>query len=121
MGGGWGWAIGADTENPELAWELLQYMGSAENISRYIDGVGGVPSRSDAETSDFNMAIAEQVLPYQSFRPGDPNYPRVSEQIQIATERILLGEATAEEAMALFAEAVEGIVGADNVKRLPLE
>jgi multiple sugar transport system substrate-binding protein len=121
MGGGWGWAIGAETQNPELAWEFLQYMGSAENISRYIDGVGGVPSRSDAETSDFNMAIAEQVLPYQSFRPGDPNYPRVSEQIQIATERILLGEATAEEAMALFAEAVEGIVGADNVKRLPLE
>jgi multiple sugar transport system substrate-binding protein len=121
MGGGWGWAIGADTQNPELAWEFVQYMTSAENVSRYIDGVGGVPSRSDAETSDFNMAIAEQVLPYQSFRPGDPNYPRVSEQIQIATERILLGEATAAEAMALFAEAVEGIVGADNVKRIAVE
>jgi multiple sugar transport system substrate-binding protein len=121
MGGGWGWAISADTDNPELAWEFVQFMSSAENIARYIDGVGGVPSRSDAETSDFNMAIAEQVLPYQSFRPGHPDYPRVSEQIQIATERILLGEATAAEAMALFAEAVEGIVGADNVKRLPLE
>lgn len=121
MGGGWGWAIGAGTANPELAWEFVQYMSTAENISRYIDGVGGVPSRSDAETSDFNMAIAEQVLPYQSFRPGDANYPRVSEQIQIATERILLGEATAEEAMTQFAAAVEEIVGADNVKRLPLE
>jgi multiple sugar transport system substrate-binding protein len=121
MGGGWGWAISADTDNPELAWEFVQFMSSAENIARYIDGVGGVPSRSDAETSDFNMAIAEQVLPYQSFRPGHPDYPRVSEQIQIATERILLGEATAAEAMALFAEAVESIVGADNVKRLPLE
>lgn len=121
MGGGWGWAISADTDNPELAWEFVQFMSSAENIARYIDGVGGVPSRSDAETSDFNMAIAEQVLPYQSFRPGNPDYPRVSEQIQIATERILLGEATAAEAMALFAEAVEGIVGADNVKRLPLD
>ncbi|MFQ3565587.1 MAG: extracellular solute-binding protein [Aggregatilineales bacterium] len=121
MGGGWGWAIGADTQNPELAWEFVQFMTSAENVARYISGVGGVPSRLDTETSDFNMAIAELVLPFQSFRPSDPNYPRVSEQIQIATERILLGEATAEEAMVLFAQAVERIVGSDNVKRLPLE
>jgi multiple sugar transport system substrate-binding protein len=121
MGGGWGWAISSETDSPDLAWEFVQFMGSAENVARYIDGVGGVPSRSDAETSEFNMAIAEQVLPYQSFRPGHPDYPRVSEQIQIATERILLGEATAEEAMAQFAQAVEEIVGSENVKRIEVE
>jgi hypothetical protein len=96
-------------------------MTSADSVSRYTGVIGSVPARVDAPTSDFNAALAEQVLPYQSFRPGDENYNRVSEQIQIATERILLGEATAAEAMAQFAEAVEGIVGAENVKRLPLE
>jgi multiple sugar transport system substrate-binding protein len=121
MGGGWGWAIAQDTDNADLAWEFVQFMTSADSVSRYTGVIGSVPARVDAPTSDFNAALAEQVLPYQSFRPGDENYNRVSEQIQIATERILLGEATAAEAMAQFAEAVEGIVGAENVKRLPLE
>jgi ABC-type glycerol-3-phosphate transport system substrate-binding protein len=121
MGGGWGWSIAQDSDNADLAWEFIQFMTSAESIAAYAEGVGGVPTRLDAESSEHNAAIAELVLPYQSFRPGHPDYNRVSEQIQIATERIMLGEATAEEAMTLFAEAVEDIVGSDNVKRLPLE
>lgn len=121
MGGGWGWGIAQETEVADLAWEFVQFMTSAESIARYTDVIGSVPARSDAETSDFNAALADEVLPYQSFRPGHPDYARVSEQIQIATERILLGEATGPEAMALFAEAVTEIVGEDNVKRLPVE
>lgn len=122
MGGGWGWAISTTTENPDLAWEFVQFMTSAESITNYTVGVGGIPTRLDASVDDDHVAeITEMVMPYQSFRPLSVDYNRVSEQIQIATERILLGEATAEEAMALFAEAVEGIVGADNVKRIPIE
>ncbi|NWG15247.1 MAG: extracellular solute-binding protein [Chloroflexi bacterium] len=122
MGGGWGWAISKSSQNQELAWEFVQYMTSAESITQYTKGVGGIPSRLDAAVDDEHVAsITELVMPYQSFRPLSADYNRVSEQIQIATERIMLGEATAAEAMALFAEAVEGIVGADNVKRLPLD
>jgi multiple sugar transport system substrate-binding protein len=121
MGGGWGWAIANDTDNAELAWEFVQFMSSAESIGRYAAGVGGVPTRADAPSDEHNTAIAEMVLPYQSFRPASPDYNRVSEQIQIATERIMLNEASAEEAMQMFAEAVEAIVGAENVKRVPIE
>jgi multiple sugar transport system substrate-binding protein len=121
MGGGWGWAMSSTTENADLAWEFIQYMSSPESIGTYAEGVGGIPSRADAPTDEFNEALATLVLPYQSFRPANPDYTRVSEQIQIATERIMLGEATAAEAMEQFAQAVEDIVGSDNVKRLPLE
>ena len=121
MGGGWGWSMSSTTENADLAWEFIEFMSSAENIGAYADGVGGIPARVDAPTDSFNEALANDVLPFQSFRPAHPDYSRVSEQIQIATERIMLGEASAEEAMALFAEAVEEIVGSDNVKRIPLE
>lgn len=122
MGGGWGWAISSTTENPELAWEFVQFMSSADSITQYTQGVGGIPTRLDAAVDDDHVAaITEQVMPYQSFRPLSVHYNRVSEQIQIATERIMLGEATAQEAMELFAEAVTEIVGEDNVKRLPLE
>ena len=121
MGGGWGWSMSSTTENQDLAWEFIQFMSSPESIANYAEGVGGIPARTDAPTDEFNEALATQVLPFQSFRPGHPEYTRVSEQIQIATERIMLGEASAEEAMMMFAEAVEEIVGSDNVKRLPLE
>jgi multiple sugar transport system substrate-binding protein len=119
MGGGWGWAISNESENAELAWEFVQFMTSADATAAYAEGVGGVPARTDAPSNDHNMAIAEKVFPYQSVRPGHADYSRVSEQIQIATERIMLDEASAAEAMQQFAEAVEGIVGSDNVKRLP--
>jgi multiple sugar transport system substrate-binding protein len=122
MGGGWGWAISSASQNVELAWEFLSFMGSAESIAAYTVGVGGIPTRLDAAVDDPHIAaVTDQVMPYQSFRPLSVDYNRVSEQIQIATERIMLGEATAEEAMRLFAEAVENIVGSDNVKRLPLD
>jgi multiple sugar transport system substrate-binding protein len=122
MGGGWGWAISNSSQNTELAWEFVQFMTSADSITQYTEGVGGIPSRLDAAVEDEHVAaITELVMPYQSFRPLSPDYNRVSEQIQIATERIMLAEATAQEAMAQFAEAVEGIVGAENVKRIPLE
>lgn len=119
MGGGWGWAISSTSENPDLAWEFVQFMTSADAIASYTAGVGGIPTRLDAQVDDDHVAaITEQVMPYQSFRPLSSHYNRVSEQIQIATERIMLGEATAAEAMELFAQAVEQIVGADNVKRI---
>ena len=122
MGGGWGWAISSTSENADLAWEFVQFMSSADSITTYTAGVGGIPTRLDAAVDDEHVsAITEQVMPYQSFRPLSPDYNRVSEQIQIATERIMLGEATAAEAMAAFGEAVEGIVGAENVIRIPVE
>lgn len=121
MGGGWGWSMASDTDTPDLAWEFIQFMSSPEAIAAYAEGVGGIPTRVDAPTDAFNEELATTVLPYQSFRPAHPDYSRVSEQIQIATERIMLGEATAEEAMTLFAEAVEGIVGEENVKRIEAE
>lgn len=122
MGGGWGWAISSNTQNPDLAWEFVKFMSSADSISRYAKDVGGIPTRLDASADNEHVsAITQQVMPYQSYRPLSPDYNRISEQIQIATEKIMLGEANAEEAMAEFGTAVEEIVGSENVKRLPMK
>ena len=112
LGGGWGWMISKQSQNPDLAWEFVQFMTSADSVSRYTGVMGSIPSRSDAATdNEFYAALAQEVLPYQSFRPSHPDYNRVSAEIQIATERIMLDEATPEEAMAQFATAVEALVG----------
>jgi multiple sugar transport system substrate-binding protein len=123
MGGGWGWAISPESDATDLAWELVQFLTSADSVARYNASTGGLVTRADAVTgeyaeNEFLVGVSEQVVPFSRVRPADPDYGRVSAEIQIATERILLGEATAQEAMTMFAEAVEQIVGADNVKRI---
>ncbi len=119
VGGGWGWSMAKGSQNPELAWEFIQFMTSADSISRYTNAMGSIPARSDAPSDEaFYVELGEAVLPYQSFRPADPDYALVSEQIQLATDKIMLGQATADVAMQEFAAAVEGLLGADKVKRV---
>ncbi len=119
MGGGWGWSMAKNSANPELAWEFIQFMSSADSITRYVNDMGSIPARSDAVSDEaFFNELATSVLPYQSFRPASPQYNQVSAEIQVATERMMLGEANATEAMKMFAEAVEAAVGAENVKRI---
>ena len=120
MGGGWGWSIANGTDTPELAQEFVKFMASAESISRYVNAMGTIPARTDAVSDEeFFNELAVDVLPSQSFLPRSPDYARVSAEIQLATEKIMLGEATGQQAMVEFGQAVEAMLGADNVKRLP--
>lgn len=122
VGGGWGWAVASDTEIPELAQEFVQFMTSASSVSTYVNEMGTIPSRSDAVSTDpFLVALAEEVLPYQSFTPSHPDYGKVSAEIQLATERIMLDQTDAQGAMEQFAAAVEAQLGADSVKRVVSE
>lgn len=120
LGGGWGWSIASTTDTPDLAWEFVQFMTSADSVTRYVNVLGSIPARSDAVSDEeFMTALATEVLPYQTFRPSHPDYNRVSAEVQLATERIMLGQADAAEAMRLFGQAVENMLGADAVKRIP--
>ena len=119
FGGGWAWAIASDTDNSDLAWDFVRFMSGVDAVALYSDRVGGIPTRSDVVTNDFNAGLIASVLPYQSFRPSNENYPRISEQIQIATERILLGETDARVVMNSYAESVISIVGVENTKTMP--
>ena len=119
MGGGWGWSMASTTDTPDLAWEFIQFMTNADSISRYVNDLGTIPARNDAAVDNaFFAELATDVLPYQSSLPRDPDYARVSAEIQIATEKIMLGQTDAATAMAEFAAAIEAQLGADKVKRI---
>lgn len=49
------------------------------------------------------------------FRPAYSEYPRVSLAIQEATESVMLGETTPEEAALTYTRELESIVGPENV------
>jgi multiple sugar transport system substrate-binding protein len=123
ISGGTGFVVNSNTENPAIAWELLTFMFSKEQVDALQALQPRIRARLDVEVpNDAVMSsIATNVLPMTTIRPQLPAYNQVSAQAQLMTERVVSGEMTPEEAMAAFDEAVTEIVGEENVIRLPLE
>lgn len=123
ISGGTGFVINPNTAHPEEAWALLSYMFSVDALLELQALQPRIRARVDVPVvGDETMSrMATEVLPLTTIRPQLPEYNRVSEQVQIMTERIVSGEMTPAEAMAAYDEAVTAIVGEDNVIRLPLD
>lgn len=123
ISGGTGFVINPNTAHPEEAWALLSYMFSVDALLELQALQPRIRARVDVPvTGDETMSrIATDVLPLTTIRPQLPEYNRVSEQVQIMTERVVSGEMTPAEAMAAYDEAVTAIVGEGNVIRLPLD
>lgn len=117
ISGGTGFVLNPNTDNPELAWELLSFMFSRDMQMAFQEIQPRIRIREDVPvTGDEEMsAMAEALLPVSTVRPQLPEYARVSEQVQLLTERIVSGEMTPEEAVAAYGEAVREIVGEENV------
>jgi multiple sugar transport system substrate-binding protein len=123
ISGGTGWVINPNTDHPAEAWALLAFMSSQdaqlefEQINPRINFRDDVPVANDPVMS----AMADALLPVTTVRPLLPDYPKVSAEAQLMTERVVSGEMSPEEAMQAYDEAVTEIVGEENVIRIPLE
>ncbi|MBC7810730.1 MAG: extracellular solute-binding protein [Burkholderiales bacterium] len=117
ISGGGGWVMNPDTEHPAEAWALLAHMSSIDSARAFeilqprISFRDDVPVEGDAVMTAMGVAL----LPLSTTRPLLPEYAQVSYEAQLMTERVVSGEMTPEEAIAAYAEAVEEIVGAENV------
>ncbi len=123
ISGGTGYIINPNSDNPDVAWELLSYMFELEALAELQELEPRIRARQDAPvTGDEVMsAIASNVLPFTTVRPPLAPYNQVSVEAQLMTERIVSGEMTPLEAMNAYAEAVIDIVGEDAVIELPFE
>jgi len=123
VSGGTGFVLNPNTENADLAWELLTFMFSTEALEELQALQPRIRARTDVPvTGDAIMSrIASEALPYTTVRPQLPEYNQVSFEAQLMTERVVSGEMTPMEAMEAYAEAVTEIVGEENVKSIPLE
>ncbi|GAA3755682.1 multiple sugar transport system substrate-binding protein [Spinactinospora alkalitolerans] len=121
MSGGWTLALGSQSANPDLAWEVMSHALNEENATKFAIEGGQIPVREDVASSpEFLEAspMAEQaaaLVDVTHFRPAYSEYPRISLAVQEAMEAVMLGEATPAEAAETYAQEVEGIAGADNV------
>lgn len=119
MSGGTGRVLNPSSENPELAWELMAFMNSAEAFESRVAGTVSITPRDDVNKSvlagdEMLTYVSEEVLPLSAYRPGLAAYPQVSLALQEASAAVVSGTPV-EEALATYSETVAGIVGEENV------
>jgi multiple sugar transport system substrate-binding protein len=121
MSGGSVRVVNPKTKYPQQAWELLQFMNSAEATKARLGDTAQVTQREDVnaevlENDPMLSFVAEEVLPITRYRPGLADYPKVSTALQQATADIIAGR-SADQAAASYQDALIEAVGEDKVAR----
>ena len=122
VSGGTGWVINPNTRHPDLAFQLLAKLNSAQARIDYWLKKPGIPPRKDladapeVKANPFISETTKRLVPYTTYRPGSPLYPEVSYQVQLMTERVVTGQMTPEQALDAYARAVAEIAGDANVE-----
>ena len=121
MSGGAIRVVNPKSKYPQQAWELLQFMNSAEATKARLGDTAQVTQRQDVneevlKNDPMLSFVAEEVLPITRFRPGLAEYPKVSTALQQATADIIAGK-SADEAAAAYQDALIKAVGEDNVAK----
>lgn len=117
---GWVWAVSADTENPEEAWELVKWLASGDFMAQNAVTVGAASPRNDLKKvkpySNFDFLIeAERQLPKaRSFVPL-PGTDKFVQAVGEATEQVITGRMSGEESAGFLAERATELLGEDNV------
>jgi multiple sugar transport system substrate-binding protein len=119
MSGGSIRVINPNTKYPQQAWELLQFINSAEATKARLGGTAQITQRNDVNKDVLSgdpmlSFIATKVLPITRFRPGLADYPKVSSALQQATADVISGKSP-DEAASGYQQAMEKAVGADKV------
>jgi multiple sugar transport system substrate-binding protein len=122
MSGGWALSVTSKAPNPALAFGLVSTALNKENSLAYDIAAGQIPVRKDVAadpkylSSNPTAPFFGKLVDITTFRPALPVYPRVSDQIQVAMESVMTGQASPQQATATYADAVKGIVGPDKTQ-----
>ncbi|TLM86236.1 extracellular solute-binding protein [Pseudarthrobacter sp. NamE2] len=123
MSGGWTLAVGAETKDPDLAFKFLTTAMNEKNSLAFTVESSQIAVRSDVAddpgyqgANPFVKDVSELVS-VTRYRPATSDYPRISAAVQEATEAVITGSRTPEQAAADYDAAVTDIVGADKTVR----
>jgi multiple sugar transport system substrate-binding protein len=120
---GWVWAASAQTENPEEAWELVKWLAGGDFMAQNAVTVGAAAPRDDlrdvAPYSEEQFLIeAEEQLPQGRSFPPPPGTDKMVQAVGEATEAVITGRMSSEQAADLLAQRATELLGEDKVKEL---
>ncbi len=98
VSGGNGYILNKNSAHPRESWEVLKRLAARPSQEIRMEMAPFVPPRRDLlelPAIQRDRVLSEQLrlaLPVTVFRPGLPLYPRVSERLQQAVERVIGGQ-----------------------------
>lgn len=117
MSGGWTWAIPKNAGNPDKAWEFVKLLSDRKHHLEWCIVNVQIPVRPDVAadpaytsanpTNEFFASL----VPITHYRPAYPLYPRISNEIQVATESVITGTADVATAARNYDNQVKVIAG----------
>lgn len=119
MSGGWLLSVGSQSENPDLAMEFIKMALNKENSLTYDTTNSQIAVRDDVATDpeylNYNSSFKffSGLVQYTHFRPATPDYSQISSNIQAATESVVSGQATPDQAASTYDDGLVSIVGKD--------
>jgi multiple sugar transport system substrate-binding protein len=117
LSGGWTYAIPKNSDNAESAWQFIQLVtNKANNLTWCINNVQ-IPVREDVasdpkyKSANPTNTFFSGLVPITHYRPAYAVYPRVSNEIQVATEAVVTGQADVDAAAATYDAQLKSIAG----------
>jgi multiple sugar transport system substrate-binding protein len=120
LSGGWTWAISNKSANADLAWKFITTLQTEKNAANYAVAGTQIAVRKDVAAdatyvkANSKTPVFTDVVKVTQYRPAYPEYPQISNQIQVAMESVMTGQQTPKQAQQVYDEAVKGIVGPDK-------
>ncbi|ASN20589.1 sugar ABC transporter substrate-binding protein [Arthrobacter sp. YN] len=121
MSGGWTLAVGAKSKNPDLAFKFLTTALNKKNALAYDINNSQIAVRTDvAAEADYLAANpfvkdVSDLVAVTHYRPATADYPKISTAVQVATESVITGKQSPEDAAAEYDATVRKLVGEDKV------
>jgi multiple sugar transport system substrate-binding protein len=120
VSGGSSWMLNPSTKYPQQAWELMNYLASAQAQTALSKAEVRISPRNDVNTATLAndpllTFISGTILPITTYRPSDASYNTVSAAIQQATADVVGGKSVSAAAKA-YQSSLEKAVGGDHVQ-----
>ncbi|WP_284985851.1 extracellular solute-binding protein [Arthrobacter sp. fls2-241-R2A-172] len=121
MSGGWTLALGAKSKNPDLSFSFLTTVLNKKNALSYDINNSQIAVRTDVAAAPGYLAAnpfvkdVSDLVKVTHYRPATTDYPRISTAVQEATEAVITGKKSPEDASADYDAALRKLVGEDKV------
>jgi multiple sugar transport system substrate-binding protein len=120
LSGGWTLSVGSKSTAKDLAWKFVSTALNKNNSLAFDIAETQIPVRKDVGTdpkytgSNPTSAFFSSLVAVTHFRPATTDYQKISNEIQVATEAVMSGQASPSAAAKAYDTAVVGIVGKDK-------
>lgn len=117
MSGGWTLAVGADSKNPDQAFQFLATALNKKNSLAFTVASSQIAVRSDVAAEPDYLAAnpfvkdVSELVSITHYRPATADYPRISAAVQVATEAVITGTLSPQEAAEQYDKTIRDQVG----------